>query len=495
MTTPGRAPRGPGDDQEGLFDLPDGPAAGQTGGARGSDGGVPGRRLVVETDGGSRGNPGPAGYGAVVRDAATGEVLAERAEYLGIVSNNVAEYRGLVGGLRAAAEIDPRADVEVRADSKLVVEQMSGRWKIKHEEMRTLAEQARRVLPPAQVRYTWVPRAQNKAADALANAVMDSRGTVHRNLWCVDAGTAGASAAAAPAPEGVAPASERAAPAPEGTAPPSASADAPAGARQVRAVPGEAGVPVGASGGRGLPEEAAAARANAPRSSGTPLPPMNGNPVTVVLVRHGVTALTETGRYSGGDTPGPPLSPLGQEQVARAARIVHRIGVDLWPDLPAPSALVTSPMLRARQTGAALAAPMALPVAADDGFGECRFGDWDGLTPAEIEAGWPGKVVDWATTADVRPPGGESVRDVGARVARGLRRLATERHGSTVVVAAHTVVIRAAVGLVGLSAPARWSAVRIPPASVTIVRVWPGVDGDGRLVGDLTVVGCPCELA
>src|SRR5215831_18731149 len=86
------------------------------------------RRLLVEADGGSRGNPGLAGYGAVVRDLATGEVLAEVSESLGQATNNVAEYSGLIAGLRAAAAIAPDADVEIRMDSKLVVEQMSGRW-------------------------------------------------------------------------------------------------------------------------------------------------------------------------------------------------------------------------------------------------------------------------------------------------------------------------------------------------------------------------------
>src|SRR5450755_3433874 len=89
------------------------------------------RRLIVEADGGSRGNPGPAGYGALVRDADTTEVLAEESKSLGTVTNNVAEYSGLIAGLRAAARIDPHASVQVRMDSKLVVEQMSGRWKIK----------------------------------------------------------------------------------------------------------------------------------------------------------------------------------------------------------------------------------------------------------------------------------------------------------------------------------------------------------------------------
>ena len=140
-----------------------------------------GRRLVVEADGGSRGNPGPAGYGALVRDAQTGEVLAERAESIGRATNNVAEYGGLVAGLQAVLDLDPRAEVEVRMDSKLVVEQMSGRWQVKHPDMKKLAVQAQAIARQlSRVRYTWVPRAQNGAADALANSAMDGR-PVHRD--------------------------------------------------------------------------------------------------------------------------------------------------------------------------------------------------------------------------------------------------------------------------------------------------------------------------
>jgi ribonuclease H / adenosylcobalamin/alpha-ribazole phosphatase len=139
------------------------------------------RRLVVEADGGSRGNPGPAGYGALVRDAETGRVLAERAASVGRATNNVAEYGGLVAGLQAALDLDPTAQVEVRMDSKLVVEQMSGRWKIKHPDMQQLALQAQKIARQlGGVRYTWVPRAQNGAADALANSAMDGR-PVHRD--------------------------------------------------------------------------------------------------------------------------------------------------------------------------------------------------------------------------------------------------------------------------------------------------------------------------
>jgi probable phosphoglycerate mutase len=132
-------------------------------------------KLVVEADGGSRGNPGPAGYGALVRDPATGRVLTEVAEALGHATNNVAEYRGLIAGLRAAADLAADAAVEVRMDSKLVVEQMSGRWKIKHPDMKPLALEAQDLASRfSSVRYTWVPRARNAHADRLANEAMDA---------------------------------------------------------------------------------------------------------------------------------------------------------------------------------------------------------------------------------------------------------------------------------------------------------------------------------
>ncbi|MBM7519869.1 bifunctional RNase H/acid phosphatase [Nocardioides nitrophenolicus] len=131
-------------------------------------------RVVVEADGGSRGNPGPAAYGAVLRDAATGAVLAEDARTIGRATNNVAEYSGLVAGLALAVAHAPGAVVEVRMDSKLVVEQMSGRWKIKHPDMAVLAAEARE-LAPAGTTYTWVPRARNAHADRLANEALDGK--------------------------------------------------------------------------------------------------------------------------------------------------------------------------------------------------------------------------------------------------------------------------------------------------------------------------------
>lgn len=132
------------------------------------------RRLVVEADGGSRGNPGPAGYGAVVFDAETGAVLAERAESVGVATNNVAEYGGLIAGLQAALDLGADA-AEVRMDSKLVVEQMAGRWQVKHPGLRPLARQAQQLAGRfAEITYSWIPRAANAHADRLANQAMDA---------------------------------------------------------------------------------------------------------------------------------------------------------------------------------------------------------------------------------------------------------------------------------------------------------------------------------
>src|SRR5664279_4204353 len=129
--------------------------------------------VIVEADGGSRGNPGPAGYGAVVVDAGTRAVLAERSEAIGIATNNVAEYRGLIAGLQAAQELGAQR-VAVRMDSKLVVEQMRGTWQVKHPGLRDLAREATQLrLGFAEVSFEWIPRERNKHADRLANEAMD----------------------------------------------------------------------------------------------------------------------------------------------------------------------------------------------------------------------------------------------------------------------------------------------------------------------------------
>ncbi|MGE2733315.1 bifunctional RNase H/acid phosphatase [Mycolicibacterium vaccae] len=131
-------------------------------------------KVVVEADGGSRGNPGPAGYGAVVWSADHAHVLAEVKQAIGRATNNVAEYRGLIAGLEAARDAGA-TEVDVRMDSKLVVEQMAGRWRVKHPDLALLHRQASELARGfGRVGYAWIPRAQNSHADALANAAMDA---------------------------------------------------------------------------------------------------------------------------------------------------------------------------------------------------------------------------------------------------------------------------------------------------------------------------------
>src|SRR5450631_1835761 len=224
------------------------------------------RRLIIEADGGSRGNPGPSGYGAVVRDASTGELLAERYEYLGVATNNFAEYRGLLAGLEAARDIDPEAYIEARMDSRLVVEQMSGRWQVKHPDLRPLVREGASMAASfgaGHVAFTWIPRERNKDADRLANRAMD-----------------------------------------EGT-----------------------GKPLGlkASGSSAGSSRTAAEPPPSNRIVGwTPGAP----PTTLVLVRHAVTTFTIEKRFSGsGD---PPLIEQGRVQArAVATRLAARGGIDL----------------------------------------------------------------------------------------------------------------------------------------------------------------------
>jgi probable phosphoglycerate mutase len=138
-------------------------------------------RLIVEADGASRGNPGAAAGGAVVLDPETGQVVAKAGVLCGHASNNVAEYRGMIEGLDIALAMAPEGSVHVRMDSKLVVEQMSGRWKIKHPDMQDLARAARELIGSRSVTFEWIPREENARADAAANVALD-RDETYREL-------------------------------------------------------------------------------------------------------------------------------------------------------------------------------------------------------------------------------------------------------------------------------------------------------------------------
>lgn len=225
-------------------------------------------------------------------------------------------------------------------------------------------------------------------------------------------------------------------------------------------------------------------------------------PVTVVLVRHGVTPVTEAGGYSGSDVPGPSLTPRGRIQAAQAADAVFRIGRaprsgagssggmrtgGLWPDLPRPTALVASPMVRTQETAAAIGRRMGLHVTTDARFAECRYGQWEGLTAPEIEQAWPGEIAQWRSSGEFVPPDGESYAHLGTRVWAGMTDLVAGGVGRTVVVVGHVVQIRTAVGQ-ALGAPAsHWRRLRIPPASLSVVRLW--ADGGA----EVTAVGVPTD--
>lgn len=130
-------------------------------------------RVVVHVDGGARGNPGPAAAGAVV-STPDGEVLDEASETLGVCTNNVAEYRGLLLGLARAKELGA-TEVEVVNDSELVAKQVNGQYKVKHADMKPLHAAALQVLRGFEDwKIRSVPRAQNSHADALVNQALDA---------------------------------------------------------------------------------------------------------------------------------------------------------------------------------------------------------------------------------------------------------------------------------------------------------------------------------
>ena len=127
----------------------------------------------LSTDGGARGNPGPAAY-AYVLEAEDGTVLAAHGEAIGVATNNVAEYRALVEGLRKAAELHVD-DVEVVSDSELLVKQMRGEYRVKNEALRKLSDEATRLARAVgRVRYTAVRREHNELADRLVNEALDA---------------------------------------------------------------------------------------------------------------------------------------------------------------------------------------------------------------------------------------------------------------------------------------------------------------------------------
>ncbi|MGW1738977.1 bifunctional RNase H/acid phosphatase [Nocardia sp. NPDC001965] len=380
------------------------------------------REVVVEADGGSRGNPGPAGYGAVVFDADRVRVLAERREALGVTTNNVAEYRGLIAGLEAAAELGARV-VSVRMDSKLVVEQMSGRWKVKHAALIPLADRARRLAADfEQVTYRWIPRAENSHADRLANEAMDD-GKLVQEIHAAE------------------PAS------PARPAPPAAAADTGGDSRSASARLSGAG----------------------PGWTGAA-----GRPTRLLLLRHGQTELSVQRRYSGRGNP--PLTAVGREQATRAAKMLAAKG-----DI---SAIVTSPLGRARETAEAAGTALGIEVRVVDGLTETDFGEWEGLTFREAAERDPDLHARWLGDPSLPAPGGESFDAVRERVEAVRRDLVTRYPGANIVVVSHVTPIKTLLQLALGVGPSLLYRLHLDLASLSLAEFYPDGGSSVRLVND-----------
>ncbi|MFJ3324655.1 bifunctional RNase H/acid phosphatase [Streptomyces griseus] len=435
------------------------------------------RQVVVEADGGSRGNPGPAGYGAVVIDPATGEPLAEAAEYIGVATNNVAEYRGLIAGLEAAKALFPDAGdalrVHVRMDSKLVVEQMSGRWKIKHPDMKPLAARAAAILPPSSVTYEWIPRAQNKHADRLANEAMDA-GRDGRQ-WEASASTAALDAPSARTPIA----------SPPVQGPPG---DQAAGAAKARAALAAARGAAAPEGLFPLPEAAVPESAtpdsagSGPEAAGSPqtgwgAAPDLGAPATLVLLRHGETALTPEKRFSGSGGTDPELSATGRGQAERAAEHVAALGT--------VQDIVSSPLRRCRETAAAVAARLGLDVRIDEGLRETDFGAWEGLTFTEVRERYGDDLTAWLASPDTAPTGGgESFTEVTERVAAARDRIVARYAGRTVLLVTHVTPIKTLVRLALGAPPESLFRMELSAASISTVAYYGDGNASVRLLND-----------
>ncbi|MFG2991341.1 bifunctional RNase H/acid phosphatase [Streptomyces sp. NPDC048257] len=429
-------------------------------------------QFVVEADGGSRGNPGPAGYGAVVLDPATGETLAERAEYIGVATNNVAEYKGLIAGLAAARELASDAQVLVRMDSKLVVEQMSGRWKIKHPDMKPLAAEAARILPRAQVTYEWIPRERNKHADRLANEAMDAgkRG----RQWEPSSSTAALDHGAARA---------------LATPPPGPPGDAAKGAAAVRAALAAAsGAPAAAApelAGTLFADAEALADAiepcldsDAPAvATGTGWGPDLGAPATFVLLRHGETALTPQKRFSGSGGSDPELSAAGRRQAAAVAEALAARGTI--------QTVISSPLRRCRETAQAVADRLGLTVTVEEGLREVDFGAWEGLTFAEVQQRFPDDLQAWLDSPKAAPTGGgESFMSATRRISATRDRLLSAHAGRTALLVTHVTPVKILVRLALGAPPEALFRMELSAASLSAVAYYADGNASLRLLND-----------
>ena len=394
-------------------------------------------KVIIEADGGSRGNPGPAGSGAVLIDAETGAILAELAIFIGIATNNVAEYKAVLAAIELANEIVPSAQLHVRMDSKLVVEQMSGRWKIKNGGMQELSSQMASAIGVREISFEWIPREQNSKADALANEAMDAESRVIRK-YIGEPGTSTINVVTLATKQTAADLEYN-------------------------------------------PELPSSVRA--PRDVTKKL-------TTIILVRHGRTLLTETHKISGRGGEDPQLSELGREDATLVADELAKVGqTGIFSRVLKPTAIVSSPIARTRETAEIIGHRLGVKLATNDDIAEIAFGAWDGHTNAEVAATWPELYSQWRGDIKIAPPGGgESLEEFDERVQRGKSSILEEYEGQTVVVVSHVMPIR---GFIKAAIQANWPAywrLSIAPCSITVLRFW------GEEAAEVTVINYTSHL-
>ena len=212
------------------------------------------------------------------------------------------------------------------------------------------------------------------------------------------------------------------------------------------------------------------------------VPDREAGPTTLVLARHGRTAATERGVFTGRDGDDPPLSAAGEGEAARLAAALAALGTQASPvpGVPAVSALVASPMARTRGTAAAAGQRLGLAVAADEGWAEMAFGSWNGLTYAQIAERNPAALAGWWQDPAAAPPGGESFDALADRVAAARRRTVEAYPGRVVAVVTHGGPVRVVVREALDAGPAALWRLRVTPCALTVVRYWP--DGGVEVV-------------
>ena len=171
--------------------------------------------------------------------------------------------------------------------------------------------------------------------------------------------------------------------------------------------------------------------------------PAEGEPTVTLLLRHGQTAMSVQKRYAGRSDV--PLTQAGIQQAAAAAKRLASARLDV---------IVTSPLQRTAATASEVAAVTGVPVVTDEGFRETDFGDWDGLTFAEVRQRWPAELAAWLADPAVPPPGGESFADVSTRVTDTLRRVLADRPRQRVLIVSHVTPIKTLVVAALLAPPA-----------------------------------------